>query len=280
MADIPVNELNKAITSAGGDWIAAENKFTRMPEADRLRRLGVPLSLLDHSEEKEFPAVDREAVAPAAFDLRNVNGKNYVGKIKDQGNCGSCVSFGVTATIEGSACYKLGKDPARFDLSEADLYFCFGPRHGSNCDTGWIPSQALPHCANPGIVDEACFPYSDKDQPCKLCNDAANRRFRIRSSTFVTGNAAAIKNWVSQHGPVIACFVVYSDFFAYDSGIYRHVSGSESGGHCVTIVGYDDAGGYWICKNSWGEDWGERGFFRIAYGQCRIESWQNAGVSV
>jgi hypothetical protein len=38
----------------------------------------------------------------------------------------------------------------------------------------------------------------------------------------------------------------------------------------VTIVGYDNRDGYWICKNSWGDQWGENGWFRIGYGQCDI----------
>jgi C1A family cysteine protease len=67
--------------------------------------------------------------------------------------------------------------------------------------------------------------------------------------------------------------VVYQDFFSYRSGVYRHVSGGAAGGHCVEIVGYDDAQGCWICKNSWGANWGEGGFFRIAYGECQIDTW-------
>jgi len=37
--------------------------------------------------------------------------------------------------------------------------------------------------------------------------------------------------------------------------------------HCVTNVGYSIKGGsgYWIVKNSWGADWGESGYIRIAY---------------
>jgi C1A family cysteine protease len=46
-----------------------------------------------------------------------------------------------------------------------------------------------------------------------------------------------------------------------------------AGGHCVEIIGYDDNLGCWICKNSWGTGWGEAGYFRIAYGQCAIETW-------
>ena len=37
--------------------------------------------------------------------------------------------------------------------------------------------------------------------------------------------AAEIKNWVAANGPVSACFVVYQDFFSYQSGIYKHVTG-------------------------------------------------------
>ena len=66
---------------------------------------------------------------------------------------------------------------------------------------------------------------------------------------------------------------MYQDFFSYRSGVYQHVSGEAAGGHCVEILGYNDAQGCWICKNSWGSNWGEGGYFRIAYGQCNIESW-------
>lgn len=66
---------------------------------------------------------------------------------------------------------------------------------------------------------------------------------------------------------------VMEDFGGYSGGIYEH-EGPESEGdinHQVMIVGYNDDPGYWICKNSWGKRWGERGFFRIFYGGCQIE---------
>jgi len=52
----------------------------------------------------------------------------------------------------------------------------------------------------------------------------------------------------------------------------RHVSGPDGGLHCVEVIGYSEAEQCWICKNSWGAGWGEGGFFRIAYGQCAIDS--------
>jgi len=83
-----------------------------------------------------------------------------------------------------------------------------------------------------------------------------------------------MKTWISTKGPMTACFVVYGDFRYYRSGVYRHVSGEQLGGHCVTIVGYDDNQKCWICKNSWGAGWGENGFFKIGYGECGIDTWQ------
>jgi hypothetical protein len=70
---------------------------------------------------------------------------------------------------------------------------------------------------------------------------------------------------------------VYEDFYPnYTGGVYQHTWGDFVFGHCITMVGYDNTWGeedegYWICKNSWGTDWGEDGWFRIAYGECRIE---------
>jgi C1A family cysteine protease len=71
---------------------------------------------------------------------------------------------------------------------------------------------------------------------------------------------------------------VFQDFFAYRSGVYSHVTGNLAGGHCVTLIGYDDAQQCWIGKNSWGTGWGDGGYFKIAYGQCRIESYGSCGI--
>jgi C1A family cysteine protease len=37
------------------------------------------------------------------------------------------------------------------------------------------------------------------------------------------------------------------------------------GGHAVTIVGYDNDRKYFICRNSFGENWGDRGYFYMPY---------------
>jgi len=61
------------------------------------------------------------------------------------------------------------------------------------------------------------------------------------------------------YGPVEGAFTVYEDFLTYKSGVYSHKSGSALGGHAIKILGYGTENGtpYWLCANSWNEDWGD-----------------------
>ena len=85
-------------------------------------------------------------------------------------------------------------------------------------------------------------------------------------------------------GPIAVGFEVYQDFYAYKGGVYEHTSivdrfnPLQLTNHAVLVVGYGVDGEtglkYWVVENSWGEDWGEKGFFRIRRGtdECAIES--------
>jgi len=72
------------------------------------------------------------------------------------------------------------------------------------------------------------------------------------------------------YGSVTAAFTVYEDFLNYKSGVYKHVSGSALGGHAVKIIGY--GADHWIVNNSWNDTWGDKGTFKIAFGECGIDS--------
>jgi C1A family cysteine protease len=113
-----------------------------------------------------------------------------------------------------------------------------------------------------------------------LNGDWPNRLARAAGFSDVTGNPAAIKQHIYTYGAVDACFIVYQDFYSYRSGVYRHVTGDVAGGHCVALIGWDDAQGCWIGKNSWGPGWGDGGFFKIAYGDSFIEDYPGSEPSV
>jgi C1A family cysteine protease len=281
---IQVQVVKAAIESANAAWSNEANFLTAMSRDERSLFLGYTpgpgepsLKEAEQIALRNFEAMKvagafRAAAAPASFDLRDVGGKNYITPVKNQRNCGSCVAFGSAATVEGTMRWLSKQPDMNVDLSEAHLFYCHGRNQGRNCGNGWWVPPALDCIKNPGISDEACYPYTPGDQNCtNLCSDWQKRVVKIASWSEVN-SAAGMKDWLSTKGPMAACFTVYDDFFSYKSGIYRYVHGSVAGGHCVCCVGYNDTDGYWICKNSWGDTWGDEGYFKIAYGQCGIDA--------
>jgi hypothetical protein len=80
----------------------------------------------------------------------------------------------------------------------------------------------------------------------------------------------AIKNAIYNYGPVAAAVCVDRYFQAYTGGIFTDPVPCRQVNHAIVLVGWDDAGGYWILRNSWGTSWGEQGYMRIAYGTSQV----------
>lgn len=289
MKPVDLDEVTASLASIGNPWVSGTTSMTILSEEDRHLRLGVPLP--SEAETARIVSASSQLAgataalaassvgAPAAFDARNVGGANYTTAVKDQGSCGSCVAFGTAATMETTAAFTRGAPDFNPDLSEAHLFYVHGKSDGATCATGWLPSRAFTFCQNIGITFEDYFPYTPGNSGGAVLNaDWPNRLARVTSYKALTGNPAAIKEHISTHGAVSACFVVYQDFFSYLTGVYHHVSGGVAGGHCVSLVGYDDARGCWIAKNSWSTGWGDAGYFLIGYGECGIETWEVHGA--
>ncbi|UYV64275.1 CTSB, partial [Cordylochernes scorpioides] len=75
----------------------------------------------------------------------------------------------------------------------------------------------------------------------------------------VNKNEEQIQLEIMNHGPVEGGMVVYSDFPSYKSGVYQRHSYIPLGGHAIKILGWGVENGvkYWLCANSWNQDWGE-----------------------
>jgi C1A family cysteine protease len=271
MPILPPDELNAAISQSHLQWTAGPTAVAALSEEQRHQLLGV---VVDREAVQAAMAMARDAGAgletAVAIDWRSKDGRNYVTPVKDQGSCGSCVSFCACSVLESTVLIQNG---LLLDLSEADLHFCSS--HGPSCD-GWWPSDAMDSLKTRGVADEACFPYqsaftSGGTPQCNACSDRDSRAVTITGySTLASMNQR--KNWLSTRGTVSAVIHVYDDFFSYKSGIYSHVSGGHAGYHCIQIVGYSDTEGCWIGKNSWGSlNWGISGFFKMAYGECGID---------
>ncbi len=289
MKPVDLDEVTTSLASLGNPWVSGATSMTILTESERDIRLGVELppepEMNRMIASASALATAKEALAassvgaPAAFDARNIGGADYTTPVKDQGSCGSCVAFGTVATMETTAALMRGAPNFNPDLSEAHLFYVHGNSDGATCATGWLPSRAFMFCQNIGVTFEDYFPYTPGNSGGATLNaDWPNRLARVTSYQALTGNPAAIKDHISTHGAVSACFVVYQDFFSYKTGVYRHVTGGAAGGHCVSLVGYDDARGCWIAKNSWSAGWGDGGWFQIGYGECGIETWEVHGA--
>lgn len=213
--------------------------------------------------------------APSSWDWRNKDGKDWTTPIKDQGDCGSCYAFGSYAAMESCIKIKSNKPDLSIDLSEQFMVSC-GKEWVSGifgCDGAQL-DPIFQFIETYGAIPESCFPYtswSGSVHPCSSkCSNWEDLQIYIEDWGCVSSSQSAIKNALIQYGPLPTKMGVYVNFYDYMGGIYEPL-GSFQGYHLVAIVGYNDNPGYWICKNSWGKDWGESGWFRIKYGVCEIE---------
>lgn len=211
----------------------------------------------------EAPEVPR--ALPQRFDWRE---HGVLSPVRNQGGCGTCVSFACVAAIE--ARLRIHWD-LPLDLSEADLYFCSPRRCADGWWPGW-PGGAFQAAESRGVCEEALFPYNPRVEACAVVPDRADHVVKTVGGHYAV-TPDAMKYAISTSGPAVACFDVYDDFGFYQSGVYKHVVGQKIGGHAVAVVGYDDIEKCWICKNSWGTGFGEGGYFRIAYGECGIDNF-------
>jgi len=173
--------------------------------------------------------------------------------------------------------------------------------------SGFCSAFSLPHCHHHGPTKSD--PYPAENTPgCpsassprgpKSCDsdaksphdDFASDKYSFSGKVSSASGPAAIKQFMMEGGPCEVAFTVYTDFENYDSGIYKHESGSFAGGHAVKMVGWGVENGqeYWKVANSWNPYWGEKGYFRIAPGEGGIDAecigsaagstWSKAGDS-
>ena len=221
-------------------------------------------------------------VTPPTWDWRDATYSGIAGdwttNIKNQGNCGSCYAFGSLAALESLIKIKSKNPDLSADLSEQFMVSC-GQEWMSGmfgCDGAYF-SPTFNFIKIHGAIPESCFPYvsggSGYVPPCSdKCPEWQDLVVEIEDWHSVSSDIESIKNALIQYGPLPTAMVVYEDFHSYPGGVYEHPGPDpDPTNHIVTIVGYNDYQNCWICKNSWGTYWGENGWFRIAYGDCKIE---------
>jgi C1A family cysteine protease len=266
-----VSQVRAAIVSKQAQWQAGETSMTLLSPAERRARLGLVKSSMPVGAEMMVMAEPPIVGAPPSFDWRNNNG-NFVTPVRNQGGCGSCWAFATTAALESSVLRAANTPGVDLNLSEQVLVSCgsSGGNDAGSC-AGGVIQYASNYIRDTGLPLESCYPYTGGDGSCgSACGTYNTATYTITGWADVTGTSptvSAIRDALVSYGPLVTTMDVYEDFYSYSSGVYSYTTGAYEGGHAVLIVGYSDAGQYFIVKNSWGAGWGESGYFKIAYSE-------------
>ncbi|NPA25129.1 MAG: hypothetical protein GXO34_04800, partial [Deltaproteobacteria bacterium] len=287
LSALDISVMQNEIESQGLGFKVAPNWITRLPAAERQKLLSRHPSAYPARRARAFaegPLPENSSTPlPSSFDWRRVDGHSYIGPVRNQGSCGACYAFAACAALEGALNFAANRfDDRCLDLSEACLAFCLDRYYDgfSGCEGSSYDYEELDALTDLGTCREEFYPYDGIDRDCPV-GSGTFPRFRCSAWYRIPcGDISAIKNAIMHYGVVVAAVWVGSQFYAYDSGIYRDDNNDCSANpcynaptnHCIALVGWDDNGGdgYWILRNSWGRGWGENGYMRIAYDAAHV----------
>jgi len=207
------------------------------------------------------------AEPPDSFDWVT---KGAVTPIKDQGQCGSCWSFGTTSDVEGTH-FLAGND--LISLSEQELVSCDTHGEDEGCNGG-LQEAAFEYVIKNGLTAESNYPYVSGSGRAPKCDSSRIQPVAASISSWSQVASSGsdedkIKTALLAAGP-ITIGINASPMQSYNGGIDKPLfCRKQALDHAVTIVGYGTEGGkdYWKIKNSWNTDWGEDGYYRVLRGK-------------
>jgi nucleoside phosphorylase len=202
---------------------------------------------------------------PPSVDLRSECPPVY-----DQGQLGSCTANGIAAAIEFDQRKQGTKE---FIPSRLFIYYSERVIEGTvNQDSGAQVRDGIKSVATVGAPPETDWPYdikkfTDKPPP----NAFADAKHDLVSSyARVSQNLAQMQGCLAEGYPFVLGFTVYESFESEtvtETGVVPMPQPGETvmGGHCVLAVGYDNDKRVFIIRNSWGADWGLKGYCLMPY---------------
>jgi uncharacterized protein YhjY with autotransporter beta-barrel domain len=217
----------------------------------------------------------------SSFDLRDVDGHNYLSPIQNQGSLGSCYAFAATAAAESTYNMATGLyDENAANFSESYIIWYLGQFYegfgGAGADYDYDELQAL---VDYGVISDADFPYTITDPgEGNYHTDAESVTFSswhriasydVQTMKYIIQNIGAVDAGIlATYGFNDYGSFPESDSYSEYTEVYNNIDYYASSNHAISLVGWDDSkgvNGSWILRNSWGSDWGNDGYIYLSY---------------
>ena len=258
-----------------GTVTKAEDGALFLPVSGILDKLGYKVEYLYNERAVDFSCIDDGKYLPEKYDMR-LEGR--VTPVRDQGVYGTCWAFASLGALETilmpgeeniySVDHMSMNNNFSLDISE-------GGEHGMSISylTSWM-----------GPVMDKDDPYGDGKT-----NSFLHAEKHLEEAIIIKErNDETIKSAVFKYGGVETSLYLempyggeFSDYYNSETGSYYY-NGDMQPNHAVVLVGWDDTypkerfsnnpahDGAFICKNSWGEEFGDKGYFYVSYDDVNI----------
>ena len=249
---------------------------------------------------------------PSSFEGRKVWSR-WMSPIKNQGECGGCYSFAsVSALADCFNIQSLGQ--YQLNLSAARIILC--NLQNTETTTSLVPStrtasvsrvfarygcsgntlsEAWRDLYTVGTTTEKCVPDEliFTSETCEHitsksfdeCEDGTGSKFYRPFLIVAVQGVDQMMKQIFKFGPITTVMTVYSDFYNIGSGdqrIYFPKTNIIVGGHAIVIDGWGEYKGvpFWWVRNSWGPQWGDKGYFKLLRGSNIGECETNAIMGI
>lgn len=189
--------------------------------------------------------------------------------IRDQGEEGSCVGHAVGGCFDYLD--RIDDTPKEYvSCSPRDVYYKARLERGDeNSDSGAEIRLAIKAVARDGVCPDACWPYRQGEWKKKPTNLAKRTSHSFKLSSYERLDSVnSILIAIASHYAVVGGFTCYTNMFTPEvdrTGDVPMPGGSEDGGHAVQFVGYNLPKERLIFKNSWSDQWGNKGYGSLPF---------------